>query len=108
MTRYHLDDLDRKIIDVLGKDARVSNRKIAASLSVTEGTIRGRIKRLQEENYIRFTAITNPAHLGNPRLVLIGILAVQSSVSDLAFAESFPPDSLGRRSFQNGPSRSFQ
>ena len=86
MTRYHLDDLDHKIIDVLGKDARVSNRKIAASLSVTEGTIRGRIKRLQEENYIRFTAITNPAHLGNPRLVLIGILAVQSSVRDLAQA----------------------
>ena len=86
MTRYHLDDLDHKIIDVLGKDARVSNRKIAASLSVTEGTIRGRIKRLQEENYIRFTAITNPAHLGYPRLVLIGILAVQSSVSDLAQA----------------------
>ncbi len=84
MTRYQLDELDHKIIDVLGKDARVSNRKIAASLGVTEGTIRGRIKRLQEENYIRFTAITNPAHLGNPRLVLIGIVAVQSAVRDLA------------------------
>jgi len=84
MTRYQLDDLDHKIIDVLGKDARVSNRKIAASLGVTEGTIRGRIKRMQEENYIRFTAITNPAHLGNPRLVLIGIVAVQSAVRDLA------------------------
>ena len=84
MTRYKLDDLDRNIIDVLGKDARVSNRKIAASLGVTEGPIRGRIKRLQEENYIRFTAITNPAHLGNPRLVLIGIVAVQSSVRELA------------------------
>jgi Lrp/AsnC family transcriptional regulator, regulator for asnA, asnC and gidA len=84
MNRYRLDDLDRMIIDVLGKDARVSNRKIAASLGVTEGTIRGRIKRLQEENYIRFTAITNPVHLGNPRLVLIGIVAVQSSVRELA------------------------
>ena len=84
MSRYQLDQLDHHIIEVLGKDARVSNRKIAAKLGVTEGTIRGRIKRLQEENYIRFTAISNPAHLGNPRLVLIGILAVQGQVRKLA------------------------
>lgn len=84
MSRYQLDQLDRHIIDVLGKDARVSNRKIALKLSVTEGTIRGRIKRLQDENYIRFTAITNPVHLGNPRLALIGIVAVQSAVRKLA------------------------
>ncbi len=84
MTRYQLDDLDHKIIEVLGKDARVSNRKIAVSLGVTEGTIRGRIKRLQEENYIRFTAITNQEHLGSPRLVLIGVVAVQKSVRELA------------------------
>jgi Lrp/AsnC family transcriptional regulator for asnA, asnC and gidA len=84
MSRYQLDQLDHHIIEVLGKDARVSNRKIAAKLGVTEGTIRGRIKRLQEENYIRFTAISNPSHLGNPRLVLIGILAVQGQVRKLA------------------------
>jgi DNA-binding Lrp family transcriptional regulator len=84
MSRYQLDQLDHNIIEVLGKDARVSNRKIAAKLGVTEGTIRGRIKRLQEENYIRFTAISNPSHLGNPRLVLIGILAVQGQVRQLA------------------------
>lgn len=84
MSRYQLDQLDHHIIDVLGKDARVSNRKIAAKLGVTEGTIRGRIKRLQEENYIRFTAVSNPSHLGNPRLVLIGILAVQGQVRQLA------------------------
>jgi Lrp/AsnC family transcriptional regulator for asnA, asnC and gidA len=84
MTRYQLDQLDHQIIDVLGKDARVSNRKIAVKLGVTEGTIRGRIKRLQDENYIRFTAISNPMHLGNPRLALIGIVAVQSAVRKLA------------------------
>lgn len=84
MNKYHLDSLDHQIVEILGKDARVSNRKIAVRLGVTEGTIRGRIKRLQEENYIRFTAVSNPHHLGNPRLVLIGILAVQGSVRKLA------------------------
>ena len=42
MTIPVLDDLDRKLIDVLSKDARISNRKIAADLGVTEGTVRGR------------------------------------------------------------------
>lgn len=41
-----IDDLDRQLIAILSSDARVSNRKIAADLGVTEGTVRGRIKRL--------------------------------------------------------------
>ena len=47
-----IDDLDRRIIDVLTVDARVSNRQIAARLGVTEGTIRGRIRRLEETGLI--------------------------------------------------------
>lgn len=54
-----LDELDHRIIDLLSQDARVSNREIAEQLGVTEGTIRGRVKRLEQENCIRFTAITN-------------------------------------------------
>ena len=49
MSAPQLDQLDRQLIDILAKDARVSNRKIAADLGVTEGTVRGRIKRLQQE-----------------------------------------------------------
>lgn len=58
MSAPQLDQLDRQLIDILAKDARVSNRKIAADLGVTEGTVRGRIKRLQQEGLIAFTAIT--------------------------------------------------
>ena len=39
------DELDLQLIELLSRDARVSNRKIAAELGVTEGTVRGRIKR---------------------------------------------------------------
>ena len=56
-----LDELDHRIIELLTLDARVSNRQIAAQLGVTEGTIRGRVKRLEEENCIRLTAVTNGA-----------------------------------------------
>ena len=47
--RYQLDAFDMQILKVLSEDARLSNRKIALALGVTEGTIRGRLKRLQEE-----------------------------------------------------------
>jgi len=84
MTTVQLDELDLRLIDLLSRDARVSNRRIAAELGVTEGTIRGRIKRLQQENLIRFTAITNTRYLGSPRLVFLGIEAEQSRVRDVA------------------------
>ncbi len=78
-----LDELDRKIIDLLTVDARVSNRQIAAQLGVTEGTIRGRIKRLEEGGCIRLTAVTNIEYVGSPKVVLIGIQAQHSELKPL-------------------------
>ena len=86
MTRYQLDQFDHDILEVLSGDARLSNRKIAQALGVTEGTIRGRLKRLQEENYLRFTAITALSYLGNPLLVFIGVTAEQGRVKEVAQA----------------------
>lgn len=83
MTAAPLDELDRKIIDVLTEDARVSNRQIASLLGVTEGTIRGRIKRLEQDNLIRFSAVTNLGYLGSPKIVLIGIQAQLAQVRAL-------------------------
>jgi DNA-binding Lrp family transcriptional regulator len=85
-SRYQLDPFDHQILDILSKDARLSNRKIAAALGVTEGTIRGRLKRLQEENYLRFTAVMSPAYLGNPILVFIGVTAEQARVREVGEA----------------------
>jgi Lrp/AsnC family transcriptional regulator, regulator for asnA, asnC and gidA len=86
MTRYQLDNFDHQILEVLADDARLSNRKIAQALGVTEGTIRGRLKRLQEENYLRFTAITALSYLGNPLLIFIGVTAEQGRVKEVAQA----------------------
>jgi Lrp/AsnC family transcriptional regulator for asnA, asnC and gidA len=78
-----LDELDRRIIEVLTVDARVSNRRIAAQLGVTEGTIRGRINRLQEGGAIRLTAVTNVAFAGSPRLALLGVHAQHGELKAL-------------------------
>ncbi|MFZ8885468.1 MAG: Lrp/AsnC family transcriptional regulator [Steroidobacteraceae bacterium] len=83
MTTYVVDELDRKIIEKLTADARASNRHLAQALGVTEGTVRGRIKRLEASNLIRFSAVTNVALIGAPKVVLIGIQAQLSEVQAL-------------------------
>ena len=77
MRSYKIDELDQKIIALISEDARLSNRKIAAELGFTEGTIRSRVKRLEDENYIRFTAVTSMGHMNTPQLGQIGIHAEQ-------------------------------
>ena len=57
--RRRLDDTDSAIVEHLSRDARVSNREIAEALGVTEGTVRARVKRMEEEKQIRLTAVTN-------------------------------------------------
>ena len=70
-----IDEMDRQLIEMLSQDARMSNRKIALELNVTEGTVRGRIKRLQQEKLMSFTAITS-VDLGEAsKLAFIGIQA---------------------------------
>ena len=92
MTTINLDDLDHKIIDILGRDARVSNRQIAADLGVTEGTIRARIKYLQSERLIQFTVVTDFRMQGSPNLVMMGIHADPSRVPALATELSRIPE----------------
>lgn len=79
-----LDALDKQLIDMLARDARVSNRKIAAELGVTEGTVRGRIKRLQQDGLIAFTAITGFEMGTRARLAFINVQADVDQVREVA------------------------
>jgi len=84
VSRPVLDQLDRQLIELLSRDARVSNRKIAADLGVTEGTVRGRIKRLQQERLIAFTAITSLGLEESIKLAMIGVQAEFGKVGEIA------------------------
>jgi Lrp/AsnC family transcriptional regulator for asnA, asnC and gidA len=68
-----LDDIDKSIVEWLSRDARTSNRKIANELGVTEGTVRARIKRMEEEKLIRITAVTNIDRFRDAALAYIWI-----------------------------------
>jgi len=84
MSDDRLDDLDYRIIGLLGRDARVSNRQIASDLGVTEGTIRTRIKALQDQHLIQFTVVRDYRLAGSPNLVMMGIHAEPGCVPVLA------------------------
>jgi Lrp/AsnC family transcriptional regulator, regulator for asnA, asnC and gidA len=84
MAVIQLDELDRQLIDLLARDARVSNRKIAAELGVTEGTVRGRIKRLQQDRLISFTAITGLQMARKSQLAFIRVQAEVEKTREVA------------------------
>ena len=79
MTRRKLDDIDKAIVKWLSRDARTSNRQIATALGVTEGTVRARIKRMEEEKLIRITAVTNIDRFRDAALAYIWIEVERSS-----------------------------
>ena len=87
MVRRSMDELDRAIMEALSVDARTSNRRLAAQLDVTEGTVRARIKRMEDEGQIHITALTNIDRLRNPTLVYIWIEVERSEQCDAVARE---------------------
>ena len=59
-----LDKIDCQIINLLQEDGRLSNTVIAKDLGIAEATVRSRVKRLIQEDYIKILAVGNPAKLG--------------------------------------------
>ena len=55
-----LDDMDKRIVRVLQKNARTPNTEIARALGVTETTIRNRVARLLDDKQIGVVAVVNP------------------------------------------------
>ena len=58
-----LDELGQKIIGELQDDARQSFREIGRKLSVSEGTVRNRVKSLLKSETMKISAIPNPSKL---------------------------------------------
>ncbi len=59
-----LDRIDCLMIELLQKDGRISNIDIAKKISMSEATVRTRLNRLIEEEYIQIVAVSNPMKLG--------------------------------------------
>jgi len=49
----NLDDIDRALIELLRTDGRMSNKRLAKQVSISEATVANRIRRLQQESVLR-------------------------------------------------------
>jgi Lrp/AsnC family transcriptional regulator for asnA, asnC and gidA len=68
-----LDAVDQSIIEALQRNGRESFRRIAASVGVSEATIRARYARLCDDDILQVTGITNPLGLGFEAQAMVGI-----------------------------------
>ena len=76
-----IDDIDSKIIKLLGKDARMPNNQIAKAIKVSEGTVRNRIAKLLNQKIINISLIRNVNQMNNPGIAFIG-LDVEASLKE--------------------------
>jgi Lrp/AsnC family transcriptional regulator for asnA, asnC and gidA len=83
-----VDKLDSSIIEILQSDGRASNAGIARRVGVSEGTVRRRLKRLIQDEFIQVVALPDPAKMGLHSEALVGIQVdpdkVESVADDLA------------------------
>ena len=71
-----MDDIDRKIIQLLQEDARKSFNKIADSLGIAVGTAYNRVKNLEDNGILKgYTIMLDSAKLGYGLTALILIEA---------------------------------
>ncbi len=68
-----MDERDRQIIALLQEDGRATNATIARKVGVSEGTVRRRLNRLFENEYIRVVALPDSSKLGLDSEALIGV-----------------------------------
>ena len=79
-----MDDLDSNIISMLQEDGRASNAGIARRVGVSEGTVRRRLKRLVDEEYIHVVAMLDAGKLGYGSEALVGVTVDPDKVDSAA------------------------
>ena len=67
--------IDESSIEIIKRfrDGRASYKKIAEDLSLSENTVRSRVKKLEKEGVLEITGLVDPEALKGHRLVMIGV-----------------------------------
>jgi Lrp/AsnC family transcriptional regulator for asnA, asnC and gidA len=67
-----MDSTDIAIITEL-KDGRISFKKVADRLDLAEGTVRSRVRKLQQQGILDITGLVDPEGLPEHSVVMIGV-----------------------------------
>jgi len=77
-----IDDIDRRIVQMLQEDGRLSNATLADSVGLTVSTVHERVKKLERRGIIKkYVAVVDAEALGKPIMAFVR-LNVDSTVTD--------------------------
>jgi Lrp/AsnC family transcriptional regulator for asnA, asnC and gidA len=68
-----MDDIDRSILSFLQKDGRKHYTEIAKALGITEGTVRNRVAKLQDDHVLQIIGMLDPQRMGYDAPALVGV-----------------------------------
>src|SRR6266700_3937291 len=75
-----IDRIDRKILQLLQRDGRMTNADLAAAVHVSPATCHRRTQRLLDEGYIRsIRAEVAPERVERSALVMVGVVLDRST-----------------------------
>lgn len=88
----NIDSLDRKLINLLARDARQSNEQLAKQLAVNASTVSRKIKRLIQDGVIELIALPNPEKIGLPLRAIIAFDVTHDKATDFLKALASCPE----------------
>ncbi len=69
-----MDRLDKKILELLQADSKISNQELAEKVALSPSPCLRRVKQLEDEGYIRkYVALLNPEKLGLSLAILVSV-----------------------------------
>jgi Lrp/AsnC family transcriptional regulator for asnA, asnC and gidA len=89
--RPPLDPTERRMVELLQEDGRLSVAELARELNVTEVTARRKLKRLLADGVIRVVATVDPFDVGYETPVIIGLKVERGKLDAVASAISRYP-----------------
>jgi Lrp/AsnC family transcriptional regulator for asnA, asnC and gidA len=100
---YELDDIDRRILNLLVQDAKLAYSEIARQLHVSGGTIHTRMTRLEELGVVRGATLNlDLAKVGFGIQAFLGIFLLKSSYCDSVIAHLRDIQEVGSLYFTTG------
>jgi Lrp/AsnC family transcriptional regulator, regulator for asnA, asnC and gidA len=84
--KSELDQKNLQIIQLLQKDGRMASSEIAKQVGISEATVRYRLKKLIDGNYIQIVAVGNPFKLGFGIAASISVYAEMKQVDQVIIA----------------------
>jgi Lrp/AsnC family transcriptional regulator for asnA, asnC and gidA len=79
-----LDQMDLDLLALLQNDGRITTRRVASLLNITEITARKRLKRLLERKIVTIQGVAEPLHFGYMHEAILNLKVNTSNVESAA------------------------